>query len=74
MTENKRFSVAESSKDTMWPHGIRDNERKVVYNSGLHEGFLEDIVDLLNEQHEEIVELREAMKRLMGDLMSGGLR
>ena len=34
----------------------------------------EDVVDLLNEQHEEIVELREAMKRMMGDLMTGGMR
>ena len=28
----------------------------------------------LNEQHEEIIELREAMMRLMGEMMSGGLR
>ena len=42
---------------------VYDNEKgKVVFN--------EDIVDLLNEQYEEIVELREAMKRLMGDLMT----
>ena len=31
---------------------------------------LEEVEDKLNEQHEEIVELREAMKRLMIDLMS----
>ena len=33
-----------------------------------------DVESLLNKQHEEIIELREAMKRLMIDLMSGGLR
>ena len=32
-----------------------------------------EVVDLLNEQHEEIIELREAMKRLMADMMGGGL-
>ena len=35
---------------------------------------LDEIVDLLNEQHEEIIELREAMKRLMGEMMGGRMR
>ena len=36
--------------------------------------FRQDFETILNKQHEEIIELREAMKRLMGDLMSGGIR
>ena len=36
--------------------------------------YTERLCEVLNEQHEEIVELREAMKRLMIDLMSGGMR
>ena len=31
---------------------------------------LEEVEDKLNEQHDEIIELREAMKRLMMDMMT----
>ena len=42
---------------------VCDNKEEMLYS---------EVVDLLNEQHEEIIELREAMKRLMADMMTGG--
>ena len=62
MTENKRFNVTANEENWLeiTDEGVNLNQLQVC--------------DLLNEQHEEIVELREAMKRLIGDLMSGGIR
>ena len=33
---------------------------------------IDDVCTLLNKQDEEIAELKEAMKRLMADMMTGG--
>ena len=50
---------------------IIDNETKREYKTWENNG-IQDIADLLNKQDKEIRELREAMKRLMADMMMGG--
>ena len=45
---------------------IRDNTDFSTYLE------MEDICDLLNDLDNEIKELKEAMKRLMADMMCGG--
>lgn len=57
MTENKRFIVDDCGT-------VIDMQTRDTFD------YVSEVVDLLNEQHEEIIELKEAMKRLMGDLMS----
>ena len=47
---------------------IRDNETGKEYKPVL---LSDDLLDFINEQDKEIKELKEAMKRLMIDMMGG---
>ena len=47
---------------------LKDNGQPLLISESVDD--VRYIKDLLNEQHEEIIELREAMKRLMIDIMS----
>lgn len=55
---------------------ILDTENEVICDDETNE-VLVDIYDcckILNVLHEENVELKEAMKRMMADMMMGGMR
>ena len=65
---SERFTVMD------YPDGIIDNLYGKEYQVSSYAPHIEEICKLLNKQHEENVELREAMKRMMGDMMSGGMR
>jgi hypothetical protein len=58
----KRFRVVNHDEYDYELDYITDNNKRM---------HIEDVCDLLNEQHEEIIELREAMKRMMMDMMGG---
>ena len=50
------------------------NETGAFIDKQINKEYTDDeIIDLLNELHEENKELREAMKRMMSDMM-GGMR
>ncbi|MBP5421675.1 MAG: hypothetical protein J6Y78_04435 [Paludibacteraceae bacterium] len=54
-------------KDIVSTHRVIDTETGKEYN---YEYVIDsELVDLLNEQDNEIKELKEAMKRMMGDMM-----
>ena len=63
MTE-KRFTIYEHDKAQ-----IEDNVELESYIC-LNEKEAEELCELLNELHEDNVELREAMKRMMADMMT----
>lgn len=64
---SKRFVVSAEHPDH-WLVEDTSGEYK-----GEHlDGFGVDVaVDIMNKQHEEITELREAMKRMMADMIGG---
>ena len=60
----KRFTIYEHDKAQ-----IEDNVELESYIC-LNEKEAEELCELLNELHEDNVELREAMKRMMADMMT----
>ena len=56
-----------------WWNGTSDGVGSIMDNeTGGYLSYSQCVL-MLNKQHDEIIELREAMKRLMADMMGGQL-
>ena len=75
----KRFVLTSEKIGQHWEIQITDYQTKEPFDDTSYDATdnyqdtldnMEDLCLLLNELHEEIIELREAMKRLMADMMT----
>ena len=66
---SERFTI-----DEYPPEKIIDNLYGKEYRMSEYYPHIEAICKLLNDLHKDNVELKDAMMRLMGEMMSGGMR
>ena len=71
MTENKRFTICVDSNDlkSLWDDERTEEEPLLWLTRSNRIGGIDDVCELLNELENEVKEYKEAMKRMMMDMM-----
>ena len=71
MTENKRFTICVDSNDlkSLWDDERTEEEPLLWLTRSNRIGGIDDVCELLNELDNEVKEYKEAMKRMMMDMM-----